>query len=82
MKLQTVSTQDLGWSKERKTLSCEASSVFGLFPDTKFFVESHHTGKIKMFEQVETVRDQENDIVLWKYECRSDPSIKMVVFND
>lgn len=83
-----MSTKDFVWHKDTKTFSCDITDIELLrsSPIQKSIdLKSHHTGKIRNFKYVSSIRDSENDIVGWQY--RSDAidangSFNMIIYND
>lgn len=79
---ETVTTEQLNWNSQTRTLSGEVSSVLGILTSQFVTVESSSTGDVRIFELMKTHRDREAEITHWTFEARSDPSLKLVLFND
>lgn len=64
----------------------QEASTLGYRGGSRLFIESHHTGRMALFVEGETVRDAEGDIQAWTFvpapAFRNGVVKKVVVFND
>jgi len=79
--LQKISTAQLGWNEDTRTLFGEISDTIGIIASNMIQV-TNSVGKVRIFELIKENRDRENDIVSFEFEARSDPTMKLVLFND
>lgn len=77
-----INTKHLAYDKSSKTFSAEVSSTMGYLTSNMVYVISERTGNGKHFVLVNERRDREFEIVAFEFECRADPSIKLVLWND
>ena len=77
-----ITTEELNWNKNTRTLSGEVSSVLGILTSHMLEVTSSATGQVRIFELIKTHRDKEWEITHWTFEARSDPTLKMILWND
>ena len=77
-----INTSELFYDKSSKTFSAEVSSVMGYLTSNMVYVVSERTGNGKHFILVNERRDREFEIVAFEFECRADPNIKLVLWND
>lgn len=77
-----ISTQNMSWDKEKKTLSIEASTLQLDKVPWKLEVQSHHTGKVKEFRRTSVKVDVEQEIQYWKFRSYPDNEIWLIIFND
>jgi hypothetical protein len=90
-----VRMTDLTWDKRTQTFSVEASTigqperVYDDAADVGYTLVSQATGREIVFAQSDTYRDQEGEVLSWRYEplpeqCKSqtEANISLVVFND
>lgn len=74
-----VNTRQMSYNPAARRFVCDASDIGGVGPQVE--VESHLTGTKIVFRCVATEKDNEGDVLCWKY--RHDPlNLSLTVFND
>ena len=80
-KARSYSLTDFTWDAVMRTLSAEASDIAYCW-ESYLKISSPTTGGGRVFELVKQVTDKEGEVLLWKFECRADPTLKLNIFND
>lgn len=86
-----LNSQAFNYNSATKTMVADASDcrfhcvqpIYDDAADVGIYIRSHRTNKAQAFVLAETVKDNEGDILMWKFQS-TDPAlgVKVTIFND